>query len=275
MEQKTSKNVPKTRQGSLRDEAQKMHMSHTSVRRWHRGVACLHELERQIGKELFGRYMMSQPEIWVGHEPLYLWASMAHHDPELGKRVCTELLDHRWEYRKAKQRNDYIRHEYALFVLGNILGKEVSEAVTSKKIPIGQKEIWLWHLMTRADPALGRHIYSELLQHPEISMEDTNYFIRSTYDDLYATPKVSAEPEMDPEVDLAVPEPLTDEELETFQSIVDDKLSAMEQARRLVPKLNQNERVILMDLLDHNGDSRSAASFTWRRPQVGECPKST
>jgi hypothetical protein len=114
MEQKTSKNVPMTRPGSLRDEALKHHISHTTMRRHRLNGACLYELERQLGKALFEKFMLSG--IHIGSEQLWQWAVMAHENPELGQRICAELLKHHWElgYR-MKENNDFIRFTYTVY----------------------------------------------------------------------------------------------------------------------------------------------------------------
>jgi hypothetical protein len=73
------------------------------------------------------------------------------------------------------------RYAYALHVLRTVLGDEAIEALLSKRIHVGQEPLYQWYLMTRADPQAGMYIYTELLQHPELTMKLTNDFIRVNY----------------------------------------------------------------------------------------------
>jgi hypothetical protein len=127
-------------------------------------------------------------------------------------------------------------------------GQEVIEAVLSKKIRIGQQQLRQWCVMTRADPQLGKHIYSELLLHPEITMKTANHFIRVMYDEFHprlndegramardhgvdepnVAPRESAEPETDTELHS---EALSDEELKLLQAVVDDEVMRRNQLR--------------------------------------------
>jgi hypothetical protein len=121
-----------------------------------------------------------------------------------------------------------------MMIMTDILGGGFEEAIRSKRIRVGRQQLCQWYVMTRADPDLGKHIYSELHQHPEITMKVANHFIRVMYDDFRprlndegramarnigvdepnVTPKASAEPEIDPDLHSEVPDRLTDEELE-------------------------------------------------------------
>ena len=111
-------------------------------------------------------------------------------------------------------------------------------AVQSKRIRIGQRALCQWASITEKEPEYGRHTYEELLRHPDLTMKHTNAFVRMAFDQVYPS---ATEREMDAEFHSDAPDRLSDEELELFQSVVDEELTALEQIRKLLPKLTPEE----------------------------------
>ena len=133
----------------------------------------------------------------------------------------------------------------ALLALAYRVSKDAAQAVQSKRIRIGQRALCQWASITEKEPEYGRHL-EELLRHPDLTMKHTNAFVRMAFDQVYPS---ATEREMDAEFHSDAPDRLSDEELELFQSVVDKELTALEQIRKLLPKLTPEERGIVHELI--------------------------